>query len=929
MSSKRKMNNKKFAAVWGGILAVVLVIAVTVNILCATLFYGVLTTFFDGGEKVVQGSGETYYHPTAENHDAAIQNSQELIKAIQGEGTILLKNDGFLPMDGTERVTLFGRDSVDFMYGGGGSGSLSSRVSRAVLKDTLETAGFTVNPVMWELLSGLTEKYPRGKSAVGQLLAVGEIPVSEYTADVRASYSQYSDAAIVVIGRSGSEGTDLDPGGADRPHALELGQDELDVLEEACSNFENVVVILNTSATLELGFLEEYPQIRAALYVGFTGDTGLEVIGDILKGAINPSGHTVDTFAYDLTTAPSFVNMTSTGFGYSNLADHWFIEYEEGIYVGYRWYETADAEGFWSSQYAMDTWGVSGYEDVVQFPFGYGLSYTSFDWAVTDWTVDPQRGGQGSVTVAVTNTGSHPGKDVVQLYFTAPYDPAEGIEKSSVVLLGYAKTGLLAPGETGEVTISFALEDMASYDYRTERAYVLSAGEYTLSLRTDAHTVKAADNAQHSFALAEKLVFDAENGRESDLQPAVNRFDDVSAHIERYLSRSDFAGTMPTAPTAEDMTASPEIIEGVKAFVYDTYAGASMPATSAAGDTVLVDLVGKDYDDPLWDALLDRLTLSQMDNLVSIGGYKTVGASSIGKPPTVDPDGPGGFAAFFTTSIYGAGFCSEVVLASTWNDELALEMGRAIGEEGLQGGYSGWYAPAVNIHRSPFGGRNFEYYSEDGLLSGKMAAAVIRGCGEKGVYCYVKHFAVNDQETKRSTNGLLTWCNEQAMRELYFKPFELAVKEGKTTAVMSSFNRLGTIWAGGHRGLLTEVLRNEWGFVGMVVTDYSEAGFTYMDPDQAISAGGDLQMETVGKHPSDTSSAPAVTAMRQACKNILYTIANSHAMNGATKGQAVVTETPSWVKVGIAVDVAVGIALLAGAALIVRRVTKNRDNTPK
>lgn len=922
--SKKKMSNKKFAAIWGSILAVILAVAVVANILCSTLFYGVLTTFFDGGEKIVQGSGEIYYHPIAADHDTAVKNSQELIKAIQGEGTILLKNDGFLPMAGTEQVTLFGRDSVDFMYGGGGSGSLSSKVTRATMREALEADGFSVNPVMWDLLSGLTEKYPRGTSGVGQLLSVGEIPVSEYTADVRASYAQYSDAAIVVIGRSGSEGTDLELGGNGQPHALELGQDEIRILEEACGNFDNVVVILNTSATLELGFLDEYPQIRAALYVGFTGDTGLEVIGDILNGSVNPSGHTVDTFAYDLTTSPSYVNMTTTGFGYNNLADHWFIEYEEGIYVGYRWYETADAEGFWSSQYAMDTWGVSSYEDVVQFPFGYGLSYTSFDWDVSNWSVNAERGGEGSVTVQVTNTGSVPGKDVVQLYLTAPYDPAEGIEKSSVVLAGYAKTDLLGPGETGEVTITFALEDLASYDYKAEGAYVLSAGEYTLSLRTDAHTVKETEAAQHTFALAEKLVFGAGNGRANDLQPAVNLFDDVSSHTENYLSRADFTGTMPTAPTAEDMTASSEIINGVKVFVYDTYANAAMPATETEGDTALVDLVGKDYDDPLWDTLLDRLTLTQMDNLLSIGGYKTVGVSSIGKAPTVDPDGPGGFAAFFTSSIYGAGFCSEVVLASTWNDELALEMGRAIGDEGLLGGYAGWYAPAMNIHRSPFAGRNFEYYSEDGFLSGKMGAAVIRGCAEKGVYCYVKHFAVNDQETKRNANGVLTWCNEQAMREIYFKPFEIAVKEGKTTAIMSSYNRLGTIWAGGHRGLLTEILRNEWGFVGMVVTDYSERGFDYMSADQAISAGGDLQMETVGKHPADTSSAPAVAAMRQACKNILYTVANSHAMNGASKDQAIVTETPSWVKVGIAIDVVVGIALAAGVFLIIRRVTKQR-----
>lgn len=923
--AKKKSGKNLSIKIWSVVLCLILIIMIVANILCSTVFYGILTTFFDGGEKTVKGNGKVYYEAETENHDEAIAKSQELIETIQSEGSILLKNDGFLPMTGSEKVTLFGRDSVDFMYGGGGSGGLSTRVTRATLKDALETDGFTVNPAMWDFLNQTKEKYSRGTSGVEQLLSVGEIPLSEYTDEVRSSYAQYNDAAIVVIGRSGSEGTDLDTGSASQVHALELGADERDMLNEACSNFENVVVIINSSAAMERGFLNEFPQIKAALYVGFTGDTGLEAIGDILNGTVNPSGHTVDTFAYDLTTAPSYVNMTSTGFGYSNLSDYWFIDYEEGIYVGYRWYETADAEGFWSSDYARQRWNVAGYEDVVQFPFGYGLSYTDFEWTITDtaWTVENERGGEITVTVEVKNTGSVAGKDVVQLYYTAPYDLNEGIEKSSVVLGGFAKTDLIPAGETDEVTITLKLEDLASYDYKTERAYVLSAGDYILSLRTDAHTIKDTANATCTFNLAEKIVFSGEEGRESDQQTAQNYYDNVSSHIGTYLSRADFAGTMPTAPTDTDKVASQEIIDGVQPFVYDTYANAGMPATGAENDTMFVDLVGKDYDDPLWDSLLDRLTTQQMDNLISIGGYKTIGVSAIGKPPTVDPDGPGGFAAFFTDSIYGAGFCSEVVVASTWNEELALEMGRAIGEEGLQGGYSGWYAPAMNIHRSPFAGRNFEYYSEDSLLSGKMGAAVIRGCAEKGVYCYVKHFAVNDQETKRSDNGILTWLNEQAMREIYLKPFELAVKEGRTTAVMSSFNRIGTVWTGGDYNLLTEILRNEWGFCGMVITDYSEQGLTYMSPDQAISAGGDLQLETVGKHPADTSSPQAVAAMRQASKNILYTVVNSSAMNGVEGGE-IVTETPSWVKLGIAIDVIMGIFLVAGVVLVVRKARKNR-----
>lgn len=925
--AEEKKNRRPRTALWSAVLAGLLVVVIVANILCFTTFYGILTTFFSGGEKTVTGEGKIYYTPTTTSHDNAIAASWDLIREIQSEGTVLLKNDGFLPLSGGQRVTLFGRDSVDFMYGGGGSGGLSTNMERANLKDALEADGFVVNPVMWDFIESTMEKYPRGDSTVGKLLSVGEIPFNEYTEAVKASYIDYNDAAIVVIGRSGSEAVDLYTGNDQDSHALELGADEVEILGEACSNFENVIVIINASSTLELGFIEEYPQIRAALYVGFTGDTGLEVIGDILNGNVNPSGHTVDTFAYDLTTAPSYANISSEGFEYSNLSDHWFVEYEEGIYVGYRWYETADVEGFWSSEYARDRWGVEHYEDVVQFPFGYGLSYTTFDWNVANWEIG-STGGQISVTIEVHNTGDIAGKDVVQLYFTAPYDPSQGIEKSAVVLGGFAKTNLIPAGETDTVTITMNYDDMASYDYQTEKAYVLSAGEYTLSLRTDAHTVKDMDGATQSFVIDEDIIYQEGNPRNSDNIAAENLFDDVSSHIETYLSRANFVETMPAAPTDADKVASQAVIEGVQNFIYDTYQNAAMPTMEANNGTVIVDLYGKDYTDPLWDTLLDNMSKSELVKLVSVGGYKTSRIDSIAKPPTVDPDGPGGFASFFTDSIYGSGFPSEVIIASTWNTVLAEEMGRSIGEEGLQGGYSGWYAPGMNIHRSPFSGRNFEYYSEDGLLSGKIGAAVVRGCAEKGVYCYVKHFALNDQETHRNSNGLLTWSNEQAMREVYLRPFEIAVKEGKTTAIMSSYNRIGTIWAGGNRQLLTDVLRNEWGFTGMVISDYAEAGCDYLSTDQALSAGGDLMLETVGRKPDDQNSAQALAAMRQASKNILYAVANSHAMNGLESGTSVVTETPSWVKWAVTIDVVALAGIVLGGFFVfknARKVSKDSE----
>ncbi|MDE6677020.1 MAG: glycoside hydrolase family 3 C-terminal domain-containing protein [Clostridia bacterium] len=908
--AKKKMSNKVFLAIFVPIIAIVLVILIVANSLCFTKFYGILTTYFDGGEKVSGGTGDTYYKANAKDHDSAIAVSQDYIKTVQGEGTVLLKNENFLPMKGSKKVTLFGYDAIDFMYGGAGSGGLSTRYYRKNLKEVLEEDGFTVNETVWNRLknSGVSRDNSNG---VGQLAGLTEIPASEY-ASVRSSYTNYNDAAIVVFGRSGAEGSDLPRTG--EKHFLELTDTEIGVLQEACTNFENVIVIINSAATMELGFLNDYSQIKAALYVGLTGDTGLEIIGDIINGTITPSGHTVDTFAYDLTTAPSYVNEVNQ---YSGKAGS-FVEYEEGIYVGYRWYETADEEKFWDSEYAKNKWGITnGYDDVVQFPFGFGLSYTKFEWSDPIWTVG-EKGGEISVKVTVKNTGTEKGKDVVQLYYSAPYDPAEGIEKSSVVLGGFVKTPELAPEESKQVEIKMNYDDLASYDYITEKAYVLSSGDYTLSLRTDAHRIKAGENMTHEFNVSDKIVYNGENKRAGDLQTATNLFDDAANNLT-YLSRADFAGTMPVAPASN--TAAPAGMD-TSSFTYDTYADATMPTqgvTPEGGTLMLIELKGKSIDDPLWETYLSQLSVTQLVNLVSYGGYKTQAISALGKPPTIDLDGPAGFGAFFTNSVYGSGCCSEVVVAATWNIDIAEQIGKNIGEEGITGGYHGWYAPGVNIHRSPFGGRNFEYYSEDGLLSGKIASAVIQGCAEKGVYCYVKHFALNDQESNRL--GLITWANEQSMRELYFKPFEIAVKEGKTTAIMSSFNRIGSVWAGGCRPLLTDVLRNEWGFVGMVITDYVESD-SIMDTDQALSAGGDIQLSTTGSKPSDQSSAKSIKAMRVAAKNIFYTVVNSHAMNGFGSGDTIKVLMPSWVKAAIAIDVVVSAAILAGAALVVFRVLK-------
>ncbi len=932
--NKKKMSNKKFLAILVPILGVIFVILIVATILVAGPFYGIITTFFEGDEKVERGDGKVYYESTTASHDAAIAESKKLITDIQSEGTVLLKNDGCLPIASGSKLTLFGRDSVDILYSGGGSGGLSSKAKPMTLKQALESDGFSVNPIMWNVLDGAKSKYPRGKEGVNNLQIVGEIAKSDYdTPEVKASFDTYSDYAVVVIGRSGAEGVDLpqnmrDWGGESDKHFLELCNAEKDMVEYACAHFDKVIALINCSATLELGWLNEYGgKIKAALYIGYPGETGLEALGDMLKGDTVPSGHTVDTFAYDLTQAPSYVNMAYSGhdFKYADVNNGYYIEYEEGIYVGYRYYETrgkTDGEKWYTSQ--------------VQYPFGYGLSYASFEYEYAETPVYSEEEQTFTFKVKVTNTDKkHAGKGVAQIYVNAPWQEGQ-TEKSHVVLVGFAKTGLLeADGGNETVTINVSKDYIMSYDYIAEKAYVLDVGDYNFYLGDDengAHswaTIDGLDEGAKSkrvwtYNIGSKIVCAADGAgkRVTDMKIATNEFDDVSKHVNRYLSRGDWVGTFPTAPDDNAVLGDANKSK-LDAFVYDTYKTASGPTTEEVNDVWLVDMVGKSYNDEDWERLLNRVSVDEMVKLVSQAGYKTQKMDSIGKPPTTDADGPAGFSSFFSSSVYGAGFTSEVVLASAWSEELAEKMGRCVGEEGLQGGYSGWYAPGVNIHRSPFGGRNFEYYSEDGLLSGKIAAAVVKGCSEKGVFCYVKHFAVNDSETRRSDFGLITWVNEQAMRELYFKPFELAVKEGKTTAIMSSFNRLGTVWAGGCRPLLTNVLREEWGFVGAVVTDY-DAG-AYMDADQMLSAGGDMMMNTIGKKPSDRSSNAALAAMRAATKNVLYTVAGSNAMNGMTRAAAKII-MPTWYKLFIAVDVVCFVALAVGVTFTVLRVYKNRKS---
>ena len=967
---KRKMSNKKFIAIWTVILALILVLAVAVNIL-TSIFKGYVDLYLGGGDIIItktEGSEDwesEYYTLDYESTQDVQAAADALVEEIESEGIVLLKNNGALPLATPAKVTLLGRDAADPVYGGSGSGSvdLSSVVD---LRAGLEQAGYEINDTVYSILSGYASykeeitalgtnrvyDHPKGVIAMDTAAStyyIGEMPVENYTADAISSFSSYGDAAIVVIGRVGGEGGDLtrdmegwDDNYADGQHQLELNQDEKDMLALAEEHFDKVIVLINASTSMELGVLEDDENVDAILWVGSPGQTGFNAVGDVLSGAVNPSGRTVDIYPADFTQDPTFVNFGH--YQYENISASnasgvgTFVQYEEGIYVGYRYYETAAVEGF------ID------YDEAVVYPFGYGLSYTTFDWAISNQELG---GVDGNITVevTVTNTGSVAGKDVVELYYSAPYYADRGIEKSSVVLGAFAKTGVIEPGQSETVTLTLAVEDMASYDYKTEKVYVLDEGEYLITLQTDSHTVKEGCEPI-SYTVSGKQVYSGDNHRASDYSAVTNQFDDVSAMFtdtptEGYalnMSRSDFAGTFPTAPTGADMTASDAVIEGYQVYKAADHEDpeAEEPTTGADNGLSLIDLRGLPYDDPSWDLLLDQLEEKDMVKLVLNGMYATVEMSSIGKPATQDYDGPAGINSYMT-SLSCTSYPSEVVIASTWNADLAYRMGVMVGNEAIDNGVTGWYAPAMNIHHSPFGGRNFEYYSEDPFLSGVMGAATVSGASSKGVYCTIKHFAVNDQETNRVNNGVSSWVNEQAMREIYLKPFEYTVKNAKQTvnyisdelgtmsqqemagctAVMSSYNRLGATWAGGSEALMQTVLRDEWGFEGLAITDFDL--YEYMYPDQAIAAGTDLILSTDAmKSMEDTSSPTALNNLRKSCHNILYAVVHSNAMNGIVPGTIISYTAAPWESGLMIANCAVVVLLAVGVIWMIVRIKRNK-----
>ncbi len=856
----------------------VIVLAVTVLGIVIAPYSGILNTFVNSPSR-------------AKTDEAQQASTQTAAITEEAEGIVMLKNDGSLPLSSGSNVNVFGSTISNFSYGGSAGSGAGGESSRVTLYQGLENAGLTPNP---DLMSFYEENHTDAVSygAVGVDWNLYEEPASIYTGDVIDSAKSYSDTAIVVLTRKGGEGSDLPVDMADYQGSeagrsyLELTPNEEDLLALVEENFDNVVVVLNSPNVMECGFLDD-EGVDAALWVGTPGSTGCNAIGKVLTGAVNPSGKTADTFAYDLSSAPSYANFgsysytnvdwtdTSTfggsGDAQSGTNPYYYVEYTEGIYVGYRYYETAAADGY------ID------YDATVQYPFGYGLSYTTFDETLDSVEDD---GDTITATVTVTNTGSVAGKQVAEIYYSAPYTKG-GIEKSSVVLAGFDKTKLLEPGESQTLEISFDKEDMASYDYTGVKApngaYVLEAGDYEISLRTDSHTVVDS----RTVTVDRDYIYDDEHdgARSSDLVAATNQFDDVSFGDNlTYASRADWVGTMPTARSASTKEATSEQVEALTSpSPIDTTSVTEDIVTGASNGLKLSDMAGLAYDDPQWDKLLDQVSLDEMERLVGNGGWTTLDVSSVGKPAIVDCDGPNGINNMMN-GVTGTQLTGEEVLGTTWNKELAQRVGELLGAEAKAFGIGGLYAPAVNIHRSPFGGRNYEYVSEDPILTGDIIAPELEGIESQGVYAYLKHFVANDQETNRANGGLLTWTNEQALREIYLKPFEICVKEGGATAMMSSYNRLGTTPTAESSALLQEVLRGEWSFRGMVITDCTMAATT-SDINRMLFAGNDLSLNMLQNQRLSsevTNTAAGHQALRTATHNILYTIANSSALETAT-----------------------------------------------
>lgn len=971
---------------WTSVVAFLAALVIIVNSICYGPMHSIVSGFLNASK--------------AEISEEVAADSASAIQRIGEEGMVLVKNEGLLPLkEEVNSLNVFGWASAHPVFSGTGSAASGDAAETTMdIIGSLNAAGYATNEQLTNMYVEYgTDVWGGDRPVINMTTQDWSLPeptMDYYTDAVIGSAKDFSDTAVIVIARSGGENADLpadmnavihgtyDVAATDQvldsvahnynftratfynntygqadgydeflpgEHYLQLSQTERKLVELVTSSFENVIVVINANNPMELGWVNDYDNIGAVILAPGTGATGMTALGEIINGSVNPSGKTADTYLYDLKAAPTWNHSGNSGNHlYNNVGDLAkttarkdntfngvvsFVDYVEGIYMGYKFYETAADEG------------LIDYAATVQYPFGYGLSYTTFSQEITDLQQDET---SVTVNVKVTNTGSVNGKDVVELYVTPPYTNG-GIEKASVNLVDFEKTHILAPGDSQEITFTLPLESLASYDSNkiktADGGYILEAGDYTVSVRSDAHTVLS----DKSFTVDADIDYSA--GRSSDQDAAVNRFDDIAGD-HAALSRADHFANYQEAVAApadseyelskdDQKTVKKITVAGYKPKDYDNDDDV-MPVTGASGTLKLADLAGKDYDDPQWDELLNQMSVADMVKLINNGGWKTEAIDSVGKIATSDCDGPSGLSNYVTGST-GTQFPTEVLMAQTWSKSIADMTGDMMGKEFANANNFGWYGPAMNLHRSAFSGRNFEYFSEDAVLSGKFASCEVNAAARHGVYPYIKHFAANDQETNR-TAYLTTWMTEQTLRENVLKPFEMVVKgfdvEGRGMALMSSYNWLGLTPVISSKALLTDVLRGEWGFRGMVISDYN-GSYGFEITDAAVRAGNDLMlgygMADTNKL-EDTDSASLVIAMRNACKNILYTISRSgYYLAPATEDEseeqsttvAAVEETPAANNMDsmfrkINWGAGIGLAALEAIVLVRWLIKKNR-----
>ena len=917
IACRRMSRGKRFLIRGEAAIAMVLAVVVCVNMIC----FGPMATLIG----LATGNGTL--------SDETNEEAAEVAEEIMEDGIVLLKNESLLPLNETKKLNIFGWESINPAYGGAGSGGINDLYDIVSLNQGFENAGFSINQELVDFYNNYGADNPE-MSIQKQSWTLPEPPVDTYSDELIKSAKEYSDVAVVVLSRKAGEGhndipMDVSKAAYDNnsdkyddfpegEHYLQLSQTEKDMVDMVCSNFDDVIVIYNGANQFELGFVDEYPQIKSVVWCPGTGNVGFNALGKVFSGEVNPSGKTPDTFIYDMTTAPWWNNAEKTE--YTNLADMAvegmnagtaqvyapaFTNYVEGIYVGYKYYETAAQEG------AID------YDKTVQYPFGYGLSYTEFEQKMGELE---EKDGQISVDVEVTNTGDVAGKDVVEVYYKPPYTNG-GIEKSSANLIEFAKTDLLQPGESQTVTVTFSIEDMASYDENNAKAYVLEKGDYVISINSDSHTVLD----QKTYTADKDVVYKGENKRASDDTAATNVFEDAKGDVT-YLSRADHFANY------EEATAAPASAELGEPYVSEYHLNSNfdkttylndedvMPTTGADNGLTLADMRDADYDDPRWEKLLDQLTVDEMANMIAMAGYQTAAMDSVGKVATLDFDGPAAINNNFT-GVGSIGFPIEVVVASTWNKELAQAWGECMGKISQEMGAEGWYAPGMNTHRTAFGARNYEYFSEDGVLAGNMGAKAVEGARKYGVYSYIKHFALYEGNAKMVS----VWSNEQAIREIYLKPFEISVKQGGANAVMVSWSFLGDKWTGESSNLMNTVLRDEWGFRGMALTDFfRNNGHGFMNADAALANGVDVMLSTFNGEENNVANPEhptSVLQMRNACKNVMYTVVSSWAYDGEHEE----TGMENWKKAGIGIDIVIAL-FMAGMEVLVIRGYKKRKN---